>query len=133
MNTSTTRVGVALAIGIVATPTSISAQQIDDIRTIGVYLGSCVEKKLAGRRFGMRREVTFGFALRRDGSMIGDPQRRFSAPPADQKPQQEFIAAVKTALVACTPLPLSPALGGAIAGRRHFHRYIYQHGQETRI
>jgi hypothetical protein len=123
---------LALAIGVLPVPTGAEAQQIDDMRTIGVYLGNCVEKRLAGSRFGVRREVTFAFTFRRDGSMIGEPQRTFSMPPADQKPQQEFIAAVKTALVACTPVPLSPALGGAIAGRRHFQRYIHTQGQETR-
>jgi hypothetical protein len=123
-----------VALWVVLASASVAAREIDDLGTIGVYLGECIGRRLQSETFGGRtREVTFSYALRRDGSLIGPPTRTFSSPAAAEPEQARFIAAILAAATACTPLPLSAALGGAIAGRRFTQRIVARPGQELRL
>lgn len=73
-----------------------------------------------------RTEITVRFSLRRDGSLIGTPQITFSKSPADERGKALLIEASLSAIRHCTPVRVTPALGGAIAGRPLSLRFIYE-------
>ena len=62
-------------------------------------------------------DVTIVFSLRRDGSMIGRPKISHAQLPGDLAAQRHFVASIASALAKCLPVPITDALGGAIAGR----------------
>jgi hypothetical protein len=62
--------------------------------------------------------VTVGITLKRDGTMFGQPTITYSKLTGDVDAQKRFVASALAALAACTPVAITDALGGAIAGRR---------------
>ncbi len=62
-------------------------------------------------------EITLRFALRRDGSMIGNPRASYAKLGQDMPLKRAFVASVLEALYQNLPLPITDDFGGAIAGR----------------
>jgi hypothetical protein len=62
-------------------------------------------------------QVTIAFMARRDGSIFGRPRITWSHLEGDADAKRHFLAAAEHAVDACLPLKVTPALGGAIAGR----------------
>jgi hypothetical protein len=77
-------------------------------------------------------EITARFSLRRDGSLIGTPVITFSSAPSEHA-KAVLTDATLDALRRCTPARITPALGGAIAGRPIAIRFVYRgpRGRET--
>jgi hypothetical protein len=71
-------------------------------------------------------EVTVRFSLRRDGSLFGAPRVTFATPAAETRARDILRTTTVEAIRACTPLKITPALGGAITGRPIAVRFIYQ-------
>jgi hypothetical protein len=71
-------------------------------------------------------QLTVGITLKRDGTMFGQPTITYSKLNGDADTQKRFVAAALAALAACTPVSITDALGGAIAGRRIFIRFESQ-------
>ena len=61
-------------------------------------------------------EATLRFSLRRDGSIIGKPAITYVKLGANEALNRDFIASVLGGLEACTPVAITPGLGG-----RHSH------------
>ncbi|MDQ0469680.1 hypothetical protein [Labrys wisconsinensis] len=80
-------------------------------------LGRALELCLGGTRGLQGSEITVVFSLRRDGSLLGKPRVSYSRLPGDLGDQKRFVASVAQALDGCLPVPITDALGGAIAGR----------------
>jgi hypothetical protein len=61
--------------------------------------------------------VTVRFSLRRDGTLLAEPRQTFitGGLPADVR--ERHLAAAFRAVHDCTPAPLAPELGEAVAGR----------------
>ena len=72
---------------------------------------------LANTPLSAGSQVTITFALRRDGSTFGKPRISYSRLEGDTEQRRRFLAAAETAINSCLPLKVTPALGGAIAGR----------------
>jgi hypothetical protein len=70
--------------------------------------------------------ITVGITLKRDGSIFGRPSITYSKLTGDADAQKRFVATALAALAACTPVAITDALGGAIAGRRIFIRFESQ-------
>jgi hypothetical protein len=70
--------------------------------------------------------ITVGITLKRDGAMFGRPTITYSKLTGDTEAQKRFVAAALGALAACTPVAITDALGGAIAGRRILIRFETQ-------
>jgi hypothetical protein len=70
--------------------------------------------------------ITVGITLRRNGTMLGPPTITYSRLTGDTGTQKQFVASALSALAACTPVAITDALGGAIAGRRIFIRFESQ-------
>ena len=62
-------------------------------------------------------QMTIAFAMRRDGSVMGKPRITYSHLEGDAPAKQRFVASVERAVGSCLPIGVTPALGGAIAGR----------------
>ena len=98
---------------VLATVLVAQASPVSTIRDLTQALSSCFRapEGTAGS------QLTVRFSLTREGAIQGKPAVTFSkllGSPADQR---AFVAAVLGGLAACTPVPLSPGLGNAIAGR----------------
>src|SRR5262249_32975939 len=56
-------------------------------------------------------------SFKRNGELIGDPRVTFVKPGTPADVRQTYLDAILASLKSCTPLPLTPGLGGALAGR----------------
>jgi hypothetical protein len=72
------------------------------------------EPPLAQARPGMNVTVMLNFT--RTGEIFGEPRFTYITPEAKPETRALYQRAVVAALNACTPLPLSPTLGNALAG-----------------
>lgn len=71
-----------------------------------------------------RLEITVRLGLRRDGTLLGDPQITFLNLDISPEARQKLADAARLAVRRCTPLPVSAAFGGAFAGRPFSIRLI---------
>jgi hypothetical protein len=81
------------------------------------HFGSCLGRRPLGPAGS---QVTITFMTKRDGSIFGKPRITFSHLEGDKETRQRFIDDAERAVDACLPLKITPALGGAIAGRPLF-------------
>ncbi|MGI4765002.1 MAG: hypothetical protein ACRYGP_08045 [Janthinobacterium lividum] len=88
---------------------------------VGQALGRCFAVP-AGLTWG---SITLRVSLKRDGTVFGLPRVPYSdAATPDQK--TELARSLLAGLKSCTPLPLSPSLGGAVAGEIFAIRFIHE-------
>ena len=69
-------------------------------------------------------ELTIAFTFNRKGEVFGKPRITHSKLAGGAPLQKEFVAAALKAIGACTPLPFTDALGGAVAGRPFTMRFV---------
>ena len=83
------------------------------LRDLGPALTACFHAPAgsAGSR------VTVRFSLTRQGTVFGEPRITFSKLTGSPDDRKAFVATALAALAACTPVALTPGLGGALAGR----------------
>jgi hypothetical protein len=97
--------------------------KIDTIRAMFAALRACWQPpEPAKAHDGMQMSVRFAF--NRNGGIIGEPRVTYTTPGVDDDTRQVYRGAIKDALDRCTPLPFSPGMGGAIAGRPIAVRYV---------
>ena len=70
--------------------------------------------------------ITVRFALREDGSLLGEPRVSYAEAPAEPQARAVLARSALAAVRACTPVALSPSLGRAIAGRIFSIRFTYK-------
>ena len=75
-------------------------------------------------------ELTLRFALTRDGRLLGKPMITHSALSGDETAKRRFVGSVLIALAHCTPVDITPELGGAVAGKRLTIRFRSQPYQQ---
>jgi len=78
------------------------------------HFGACLSEKPivpTGSR------VTIVFMLKRDGSIFGRPRITYSHLEGDEEARRRFLDEAERAVDSCLPFRVTPALGGAIAGR----------------
>ena len=100
-----------------------------DYKEIGAYLLRCWVPP-SGTPAGVRVEVTFSFALRSDGSVIGQPSISYFSPGSFTGLREKYRAAVVNMLEVCTPVPLSAGLGSRIAGRVNRLRFVHDTSEQ---
>lgn len=94
-------------------PLPAQAAPVDTLREMAARLGACLRSTADVEG----SQVTIVFALKRDGALLGKPRISYSRLPGDADEQRRFVAGVARALEKCLPLDLTPAFGGAVAGR----------------
>ncbi|CAO4135678.1 hypothetical protein [Methylorubrum extorquens] len=106
-----------------------AAAPADTLKALYPALAACWKAPEGLSRFE-RVEITARLSLRQDGSVIGMPQITFAKTPfantpGDTRARDILIRATRDAIARCTPVRVTPALGGAIAGRPLALRFIY--------
>ena len=105
---------------ILADARNVEKARTGDLKTlsdIGPALAAC--RLASGRTADIftQVELILRFSLRRNGTLIGEPRVIFLSPQAFHHEKQQASDVALAILKSCLPLPLSPSLGGAIAGR----------------
>jgi hypothetical protein len=73
-------------------------------------------------RPGMQMSVRLSFTS--SGQMIGAPRVTYASPGAPPAARDMYHDAIMAALERCTPMPFTPGLGGALAGRPIAIRFV---------
>lgn len=73
-------------------------------------------------------EITVQYTFTRNGEILGEPRFTYMTPSAPKKVRAAYQRAIAEALSRCTPLPFTPELGNAVAGRPTLHRF-----KDTRV
>ena len=101
------------------------APLLNTLRDVGLALEICWrthQPPPEQARPGMN--VTVMLTFTRSGELLGEPRFTYITPEATPETRALYQRAVVAAIDACTPLPVSPALGGALAGRPEIMPFI---------
>jgi hypothetical protein len=97
--------------------------RLDTIRDMFDALRVCwVPPPQDEARPGMQMSVRLSF--KRSGQMIGTPRVTYASPDAPPAARNTYHDAIMAALERCAPLPHTPGLGGAVAGRPIAIRFV---------
>jgi hypothetical protein len=118
----------SVAMGCFAAP--CPAADANTLRQLHDALDNCLSA--ASIRGTPGSELTIVFSLRRDGSLLGAPRISFWSLKGTTSEQHEFAKQVANAFDTCLPVPITAALGGAIAGRPLSMRFVVR-PRETNI
>jgi hypothetical protein len=105
--------------------------QLNTLRDVGIALEICWEANeppLAQARPGMN--VTVMLTFNKKGEILGEPRFTYVTPEASQETRARYEQAVVAAINACTPLPITEALGNALAGSPHVMPFIDRRNQK---
>jgi hypothetical protein len=90
--------------------------RVSRINELGPLLSKCLELPPdAEAQAGM--QLALKLAFKRDGELLADPRFTYTTHDAPEKTKAAYRGAALEMLKRCTPLPITEALGGAIAGR----------------
>jgi hypothetical protein len=95
--------------------------RIDTLRDVGRAMRACWQPT-GDRHSG--QEVTIRISFKRNGAVLGQPRITHYRAGRQGENREAFTQAVRDAFVRCTPMPVSPSLGAAIAGRPFTFRFI---------
>ncbi len=105
--------------------------QLNTLRDVGLALEICWEANeppLARARPGMN--VTVMLTFTRSGQILGEPRFTYITPEASPETKALYQRAVVAAIDSCTPLPISPGLGNALAGTPKVMPFIDRRNQK---
>ncbi|RDI60006.1 hypothetical protein [Microvirga subterranea] len=86
---------------------------VNTLQEMGTALWSCWTPPPDTQNF----QVTIRFSLKRSGEVLGKPMITYSTFNGTDEEQRIIMDRILASLDACTPVNLTPALGGAVAGR----------------
>lgn len=92
----------------------------DTLEALGRALTACFEPPAGSAG----SEMTVLVSLRRDGTVLGKPRITYTHLVGPDEGRRSFVGAALRALKACTPVAVTPGLGGAIAGRPFSIRFV---------
>lgn len=116
------RAALACVFCVIASTRSAEAAPANTLRELFPMLTRCWRAPAGSEG----STITVGVTLKRDGTIFGQPTITYSKLAGDTDVQKRFVASALSALAACTPVAITDALGGAIAGRRIFIRFESQ-------
>jgi hypothetical protein len=109
----------ALAFALIGVGPALAAPA-NSLQELYAQLGACI-RGVAGEPGA---QLTIAFSLRRDGSLFGKPHISYSRLPTDPAARENFLEGVADSFGRCTPVAITDALGGAIAGRPLTVRFV---------
>jgi hypothetical protein len=104
---------------------------LNTLRDVGLALEICWranEPPLEQSRPGMN--VTVMLAFTKSGALLGEPRFTYITPEASAETKALYQRAVVAAINACTPLPITEALGNALAGSPKIMPFIDRRNQK---
>jgi hypothetical protein len=122
--------GLALALLPMAVPadagnrsSAAQPQQLNTLREVFAALQACwVPPPVDHAHEGMQITVMFSFT--RAGALFGEPRFTYMTPGVREDVRVAYQKAVAATLDRCLPLPFTPGLGGAVAGRQFTIRFV---------
>jgi hypothetical protein len=104
-------------------PEAAAERKLNTIRDMFAALRGCwVPPAKDASRPGMQMSVRLSF--KRNGEPMSKPRVTFVTPDTPPEVRQTYLDAITASLKRCTPLPFTPGLGGALAGRPIAIRFI---------
>jgi hypothetical protein len=105
--------------------------KIDNIHDMFAALRACwLPPDRDDERHDLQMSVRFAF--KRTGELIGEPRVTYTTPGIDDDTRKAFRHAIDEALDRCTPMPFTPGMGGAVAGRPIAIRYVDKRNRQER-
>ena len=115
--------GAALALAALASDAVAEPARLNTIKDMGTALQACwVPPPIDQSRPGM--QITVQMSFKRNGELLGQPRITFESAGASDDERLAYRLAVAEMLKRCSPLPLTDALGNAVAGRPFTMRFI---------
>ena len=118
-------VGATLAFAALATGVAAQAPEtpVNTLSELMAALRACwVPPPLDQSRAGM--QITVQVSFRRNGELLGQPRITFESSGASDDERLAYRIAVAKMLKRCTPVPVTEALGNALAGRPLTIRFV---------
>jgi hypothetical protein len=105
--------------------------KVDTIRDLFAALRACWR---APDRDDERHDLQMSvrFAFKRTGEIMAEPRVTYTTPGLDDDTRKTFRHAIDESLDRCSPMPFSPGLGGAIAGRPIAIRFVDKRNRQER-
>jgi hypothetical protein len=118
-----TAAGLALAGVMLSAPVSAQARKpLDTLADVKQAIRSCWRwPPIKAIRTGM--ELTVRLSFKRDGEIFG-ARVTYQSPDVSEDERVLYYRALVLTIKRCSPLPVTPALGEAIAGRPFFFRFV---------
>jgi hypothetical protein len=118
-----TAAGLALAGVMVSAPVSAQARKpLDTLADVKQAIRSCWRwPPIKAIRNGM--ELTVRLSFKRDGEIFG-ARVTYQSPDVSEDERVLYYRVLVLTIKRCSPLPVTPALGEAIAGRPFFFRFV---------
>jgi hypothetical protein len=119
------RLAGAFAFALVATSAVAEEprSRIDNFRALWAAMEQCWRPPpIEQARLGM--QITVLMSIKRNGELLGKPRITYELPGASDDDRLAYRLAVAAMIERCTPLPLTDAFAGAIAGRPFTMRFI---------
>jgi hypothetical protein len=96
---------------------------VNTLRELFAALRACWQPPPSNEALvGMQMSVRFSF--KRTGETVAAPRMTYASREADPNTRRIYGSAIEASLERCTPMPFSPAMGAAIAGRPIAIRFI---------
>jgi hypothetical protein len=114
---------VTMLFGGAAPNSAQAASQLNTLRELFTAIHQCWMPPPVDHGFP-EMEITMRFSLKSTGEILGEPRITFVTPGVPQATANAYRESVLTSFNHCLPLPLSAALGGAIAGRSMAIRFF---------
>ena len=105
-----------------ATRDGARAGRLERLRDVFLALRACWRLPKGDGPSG--QQLTVRLSFKRSGELLGRPRITYSALNGDAEEQRRFATSVFAAFETCLPLPFSPSLGAAIAGRPFTFRFV---------
>jgi hypothetical protein len=100
-----------------------SSRELNTILDVFSALRACwIPPAQGDARSGM--EMTFILSFKRGGETIGEPRVTYTTPNTPSDVRRAYRRSVDDALLRCAPMPFTAGLGGALAGRPFFVRFV---------
>ena len=118
-------VGATLAFAALATGVAAQAPEtpVNTLSELMAALRACwVPPPIDQSRAGM--QITVQVSFRRNGELLGQPRITFESSGASDDERLAYRIAVAKMLKRCTPVPVTEALGNALAGRPLTIRFV---------
>jgi len=117
------RAGMVAALLVAGSARAAAAEPANTLNELWKALGACwiwppTEQVVEDM------EITVRFSVTRDGAILGEPRFTYSKPGIAPEARAAYQRATAESLVHCMPVSLTPAFGGAIAGRPMSLRFI---------
>jgi hypothetical protein len=118
-----TAAGLALAAVMLSAPAAAQQRKpLDTLADVKQAIRSCWRwPPINAIRTGM--ELTVRLSFKRDGEIFG-ARVTYQSPDVSEDERVLYYRALVLTIKRCSPLPVTPALGEAIAGRPFFFRFV---------